>query len=98
MNWQHHVDVLQEGKEASFRPKGNSMRPRIKSGQLVTVSQDLTALEVGDVVFCKVKGNFYVHLLSAIDGDRYQISNNRGRVNGWTKKDKIFGRVIRVED
>lgn len=96
MNWIQHTQDLQAGKTVRFRPRGNSMMPIIESGQLVTVSPDTLTVAVGDVVFCKVNGTFYVHLVKAIDGDRFQIGNNRGRINGWTKQ--VFGKVIAVED
>ncbi len=74
------------------------MLPRIKSGQLVTISPDVSDLHKGDIVFAKVKGKYYVHLLSAIQGDRYQISNNKGHINGWVGSSGLFGKVIKVED
>lgn len=91
------LERLAAGQPVSWRPKGNSMTPRIKSGQLVTVEPiaDKATLKVGDVVLCKVKGSHYLHLISAIQGDRFQISNNHGRVNGWTHQ--IFGKLVRVE-
>lgn len=90
------VEKLQAGLEASCRPVGNSMTPRIKSGQLVTFSPYVSAIEVGDVVLCKVHGRLMCHLVSAIDADRFQISNNHGHVNGWTKT--IYGKVVSVTD
>lgn len=96
MNRQYEIDQLLAGKEVSFRPVGNSMTPRIQSGQLVTFSPDVSNIETGDIVLCKVHGNIMVHLVSAIQGERYQISNNHGHVNGWTKK--IYGKVIRIEN
>ena len=48
---------------------------------------------VKDIVFCKVHGRYMMHLVTAIDGNRYQISNNHGHVNGWTTRDKIYGIV-----
>jgi hypothetical protein len=47
------------------------------------------------VVLCKVHGTYYLHLITAKDGQRFQISNNKGHVNGWTKT--IFGKVTKVE-
>jgi hypothetical protein len=96
MNRQHDIDQLLAGNQVSFRPVGNSMTPRIQSGQLVTFSPDISNVEVGDIVLCKVNGNIMVHLVSAIQGGRYQISNNHGHVNGWTKK--IYGKVISVSN
>lgn len=93
---QEHVESLAKGEEVSFRPKGNSMSPKIKSGQKVTISPGVSDVTVGDAVFCRVKGNFYVHLVKAIDGERFLIGNNRGGINGWTKQ--VFGKVTKVED
>lgn len=72
------------------------MVPKINSGNLVKISPDLSDLKKGDIVLCKVNGRQYLHLISAIKGDRYQISNNKGYVNGWTQT--IFGKVISVSD
>lgn len=73
------------------------MQPKVKSGQLITISPDKN-VEKGDVVFCKVKGKYYVHLCTAVHGERYQISNNHGHVNGWIGKNGIFGKVTKIED
>lgn len=96
MNRQNEIDKLEQGMTITFRPVGNSMIPKIYSKQLVTVSPDISDLKVGDIVYCKVNGNILLHLITAIQGDRYQISNNKGHVNGWTKK--IYGKVIKIED
>lgn len=94
-----HIARLQEGATVQFRPRGHSMRPRIKSGQLCTVEPiDFTELDVGDIVLCKVRGAEYLHLVKAIQGPRFQIGNNRGRINGWITASSIFGRLVSVED
>lgn len=101
MGWAYpHILKLREGKAVQFRPKGNSMRPKIKSGQLVTVQplgkeQDP---EVGDVVLCKVHGKEYLHLVKAKRCGQYQIGNNQSHINGWIKRDSIFGILSKVED
>lgn len=94
MGWaSKYIEILKSGQSVSFRPKGNSMTPIIKSGDLVTV-EPITDVNVGDIVLCKVKGREYLHLVSAIDGNRYQISNNHGFVNGWIGKNAIFGKLM----
>jgi hypothetical protein len=45
-----------------------------------------------------LKGSEYLHLVKAIDGERFQIGNNRGRINGWISRSGIFGRCVSVED
>jgi hypothetical protein len=101
MGWADtYVTALVAGKTVSFRPTGNSMVGKISSGQLCTVVPITpeTTLNVGDVVLCRVRGLTYLHLIKAIQGDRYQIGNNRGRVNGWTGRPQIFGRLVSVAD
>ncbi len=94
-----HIENLQEGNTVKFRPKGNSMKPKIKSGQLCTVMPIAEhILSKGDIVYCKVKGRQYLHLISAVKGDRYQISNNRGHVNGWIGVNQIFGLLTEVSN
>lgn len=76
------------------------MSGKIESGQLVTIKPmvDPSELREGSIVLCKVHGHQYLHLISAISGNRYQISNNRGHINGWCSDNAIFGIVTNVED
>lgn len=100
MSWANgYIEKLKSSTEASkisFRPRGNSMTPHIKSGQAVAVSSDIEILAVGDIVLCKVNGKHYLHLIGAIDKDKYRIENARGFINGWISKSAIYGKVIRV--
>lgn len=95
-----YIELLKQDQIVKFRPHGNSMQPRIESGQLVTVVPigDFADIRQGDIVLCKVEGQQYLHLVSAIGSDgRFQISNNKGHVNGWTTAKNIFGLVVAVE-
>ena len=100
MGWAaEYMRQLSGGATVSFRPRGHSMNPKIKSGQLCTVEPvDAFDLEVGDIVLCKVRGNEYLHLVKAVQGARYQIGNNRGHINGWITSKAIFGRLVSVSD
>lgn len=99
MKFQEYIAVLKEGESVRFRPRGNSMSPKIESGQLITVSPvDISQVKPDDIVFCKVRGKYYVHLVSAIQGNRLQISNNKGHVNGWIGANSVFGKVVKVEN
>jgi hypothetical protein len=75
------------------------MTGKIESGQLCTVAPltDPATLKVGDIVLCKVRGAEYLHLVKAIQGERFQIGNNRGRINGWIGASGIYGLCVRVE-
>jgi len=99
MGWASgYIDKLQRGETLQFRPRGNSMSGKIESGQLCTVAPvDPATVKVGDIVLCKVNGRQYLHLVKAIQGHRFQIGNNRGRVNGWITQTSIYGRLQSVE-
>lgn len=93
------IEELTAGREVQMRPRGNSMTGRINSGSLVTIVPiGPEGVAKDDAVLVKVKGNVYLHLIKAIDGDRLLIGNNKGGINGWTSKDKVYGKVTRVEN
>lgn len=77
------------------------MQPRIESGNRVKVSP-VTSVSEGDIVFCKVKGKYYIHLVKAVkmDGDKelFLIGNNKGGINGWVSKNGIFGKVVEISE
>jgi hypothetical protein len=74
------------------------MKGKIESGQLCTVKPvELDTLQVGDIVLCKVNGAQYLHLIKAIQGARFQIGNNKGRINGWISGNSIYGKCSRIE-
>ncbi|OKJ03299.1 S26 family signal peptidase [Kitasatospora sp. CB01950] len=88
------------GATVEFRPSGSSMVPLIRSRQSVVVAPvDASLLTVGDIVLARVAGTVHLHLVSALDPARrrVQISNNRGRVNGWTSHDRVFGICVSVD-
>jgi len=74
------------------------MQGLISDGQLCTVAPvDPTTLEPGHIVLCRVRGAEYLHLVKAMQGERFQIGNNRGHINGWVTARAIYGRCIAVE-
>jgi Na+-transporting NADH:ubiquinone oxidoreductase subunit NqrA len=90
-------DLLRRGAEqVIIKPRGHSMEPLIMDRQQVTVRrlQHDDVLAVGDIVLARVRGNIYLHKITAIDGSRVQISSNHGRVNGWTHRERIAGRLV----
>src|SRR5688500_6667048 len=99
MGWADgHIARLVQNETVQFRPRGNSMAGKIARGQLCTVTPlGEHVLAAGDIVLCRVEGNQYLHLVKAIQGERYQIGNNRGGINGWITKRQVFGRLVAVE-
>ena len=100
MSWAtHYIEKLNSGETVQFRPRGNSMKGKIESGQLVTVEPiSNRELQKGDIVLCKVNGKQYLHLIKAIQGGRYQIGNNIGSINGWVNINSVFGICVTVQD
>lgn len=100
MGWAtSYIAKLKNGETVQFRPRGHSMKGKIESGQLCTVEpiENIESLQKGDIVLCKVNGNEYLHLIKAVNGARFQIGNNRGRINGWIGANSIFGKCIKIE-
>ncbi|GAA3447812.1 hypothetical protein Pve01_49840 [Planomonospora venezuelensis] len=60
---------------------------------------DPSKLEVGDIVRARVQRSVCLHLASAVDASagRVQIGNNRGRMNGWTGHDRVFGICVSTD-
>lgn len=90
---------LLKGEKCKVTGYGQSMTPRLKSGQAVIVDPltEDTVLKKNDIVFCKVKGHFYLHKISAIkNNSSYQISNNHNHVNGWISRNNIYGKVTEI--
>lgn len=75
---------------------GNSMLPLYKSNEkhLVTPIR-WQECNVGDVVFCKVRGACVTHKVYAIDSNKgCLIGNNKGHMNGWTKN--VYGLAHKI--
>jgi hypothetical protein len=89
--------ALTKGRVVRIYPRGRSMRPLIESGEGVLVApagEDM--IEVGAIVLVRVGGRVFLHLVKAIDGDRFLIGNNRGGINGWTGRASVLGIAFEV--
>ena len=94
MSWK--IEKLKNGESFVTRERGNSMVPLIYSNQPHELSPATwETVEVGDIVFCRVRGNNYTHLVKAKNNERgVLIGNNKGHNNGWTKQ--VFGKVTKI--
>ena len=91
------LEVSGTGKMKCF---GNSMTPILKNATLNTYVVE-KEYEVGDIVFCKVKGRYIdAHLITKKSNNgvriEYLISNNHGHDNGWTYV--VYGKVVEAID
>lgn len=87
------LETVGTGKMKGF---GNSMLPILESGSLCHYIKQET-YEVGDIVFCKVRGRWIdAHKITKKDTNKgYLISNNHNHDNGWTHT--VYGKVIKSE-
>ena len=90
------MERLLNGETFVTSEKGNSMVGLIKSGQEHELSpakwEDCFD---GDIVYCKVRDNFLTHLVKGKNDEKgLLIGNNKGNINGWTKK--VFGKVTKI--
>ncbi|WP_233558655.1 hypothetical protein [Aquimarina sp. BL5] len=94
MNWK--IQKLLNGETIVSKEPGNSMLPILQSKQPVVLEPvNWEDCKAGDIVFCKVKGNCFTHLVKGKNVKRgLLIGNNRGRINGWTKN--VYGKVIEI--
>jgi hypothetical protein len=93
MNWKE--EKLKNKETFITSEKGNSMTPIIKSGQDHKLAPvELKDCNVDDIVFCKVKGHYYTHLVKGKGVRGLLIGNNKGGINGWTKQ--VYGKVIEI--
>ncbi|MGL4374413.1 MAG: hypothetical protein ACRCS6_11540 [Turicibacter sp.] len=91
----YKIEKLLKGESFVTSERGNSMVPLIKSGQkhkLIPIT--IEECKVGDIVYCKVKGNLYTHLVKAVGDRGLLIGNNHGKINGWTKI--VYGKVTEI--
>jgi hypothetical protein len=94
INWK--VERLLSGETITSKEAGNSMLPILKSKQPVVLEPtDWTKVKEGDIVYAKVHGNYYTHLVKATNDKKgVLIGNNKGHLNGWTKQ--VYGKVIKI--
>lgn len=85
------IQRLKNGESFVTSEPGNSMLPLYKSNEKHLVTP-ITWQEcnVGDVVFCKVRGSCFTHKVYSVDPNRgCLIGNNKGHMNRWTKN--VYG-------
>ena len=99
MSWaKFAIEALKRGETTKIKPRGHSMRGKVNDGDIVTLGPaDPKTLKVGDIVLVRVKGNDYLHLIKAVNGQRFLIGNNRGGINGWVGHNCIYGIALNIE-
>ncbi len=99
MSWARAaIEALLRGEEPTLRYHGEAMRGRIDDGAAVTLAPvEPGELKVGDVVLARVKGEDYLHLITAIDRCTFFVGDNVGGVGGWIETAALHGVVVKIE-
>jgi phage repressor protein C with HTH and peptisase S24 domain len=94
------IKELRAGKETVIFPTGSSMEPKINSGDKVILCPIANSdfLYKDDIVLVAINNQVFLHLITATDPTRVQISNNKGNVNGWAPRTAIYGKVIYIKN
>lgn len=88
------IQRLEAGESFITSEPGNSMLPLYKSNEKHLVTP-IRWRNVGDVVFCKVRGACVTHKVYAIDSNKgCLIGNNKGYMNRWTKN--VYGLANKI--
>ena len=85
-----------------FRGGGNSLAPRIRSGECCKYQPVSTHEDVKekDIVFCQIKGRYWGHMVKKktfVGGEKeyeYTISNIHGWENGTIGLEHVYGKAI----
>lgn len=88
------VEQLLDGKYIISKEPGNSMAPKLKSREPVILEPvtSFESFEKGDIAYVKIKGKHYTHLVYGTSPEKgLLIGNNKGYVQGWTKK--VYGKA-----
>ena len=92
----YHIEKLLAGETIISKEPGNSMLPLIKSRQPVEIQPATWEdVEVDDIVYVKVHGSVFTHLVKGKDPKKgVLIGNNKGGLNGWSKT--VYGKVTKI--
>ena len=91
--------LMNEGREVTIKPLGNSMLPFIRGGQDSVRLKKMPSVAVGDMLLVRLPGPRYVlHRLISMDGDRLTLMGDGNLVGteSCTVAD-VMGTVTAIE-
>lgn len=89
---------LKNNEHGIITMTGHSMEPDIHNGDrcLVYPRNQGFRPRVGDIVFCKIGGNYYLRKIVSVKGLRVHIGDNRGKTYGSVSVNDIYGTFAKV--
>ena len=90
--------LMNEGREVSFTPLGNSMLPFIRGGKDAVRMRKLPQVEVGDIILIRLPGRYVLHRVIALDGNQVTLMGD-GNITGTEQctLDDVLGTVVAIE-
>ncbi len=90
--------LMNEGREVTFTPQGNSMLPFIRGGMDPVSLRKLPAVAVGDIVLARFPGRYILHRVIALDGNAVTLMGD-GNIAGTERcrLEDILGTVVAIE-
>ena len=91
--------LMNEGREVTIKPLGNSMLPFIRGGRDSVRLKKMPSVDVGDMLLVRLPGPRYVlHRLIAMDGERLTLmgDGNLAGTESCTTAD-VLGTVTAIE-
>ena len=73
--------LMLEGREVTFTPLGNSMLPFIRGGKDAVRLRKNPSVAIGDVILVRLPGQYVLHRLIHMDGDRLTLMGD-GNIAG----------------
>ena len=96
------LDVFEKDMLFRFCARGNSMKPVIKDGDVITVKKiNYFSARIGDIVAFvhPLSQRLIVHRIIAIRSDKFLIlgDNLACKFDGFIPKEKILGKITKIE-
>ena len=92
------LNELSQGRRVQLVGRGNSMYPKIKDGETITIDPYIgnNELKVNDIVFVRVGKNYLTHQILKIENDLITISNIKGKIDGIVPLTAIYGIITHI--
>ena len=91
------LNELSQGRRVQLVGRGNSMYPKIKDGETITITPiDNNELKINDIVFVRIAKKYLTHQILKIENGLMTISNIKGKIDGIVSVSSIYGIVTRV--
>ena len=89
--------LLEEGREVSFTPLGNSMLPFIRGGKDSVRLCKKPAVEGGDIVLVRLPGRYVLHRVVGMEGERLTLMGDGNLVGTETcSRADVMGTVTAI--